>query len=103
MTKDEKADLVIEKDAIYAELIETYRELQPMRQALALVEEKYNLLRNRYKKLDHQLALVDGRLKTITKVTKGTTRKPAELSTDILLKKMSPEEVAALCTKLGLD
>ena len=47
MTKDEKADLVIEKDAIYAELIETYRELQPMRQALALVEERYNLLRNR--------------------------------------------------------
>jgi len=102
LTTDAKVDLQIEKDALYEQLVETHREINEIRPSLNLLEDRYRLLKLQYEKVDHSLALVDGRLEKITEIKKGE-RKVAEISTDAMLKKMSPEAIAALCKSLNLE
>ena len=100
---DEKVNLQVEKDTLYQQLLETFREIKKIKPSLTLLEDRYNLLKLKYEKVDHALALIDGRLEKVTRVSKGERKKLAECSSDTLLKSMSQEQIATLCKQLNLE
>ena len=97
---DEKVSLQIQKDSLYQDLVETYRGIKPMREGLEILEERYRVLRIEYERVDHALALVDGRVKKLTSIKASQSKRKVSAAT--LVKKLTSDQIDRIAKELGL-
>jgi len=98
-TKEEKANELKEKrDAVHKEIEAVYKNLKTSREIFQRYEREWLDLRKQFESLDYELAMMDGRFKTLPGQTSKYVKKEKSVTVDL-----NKAQIIAIAEALGVQ
>jgi predicted nucleic acid-binding Zn-ribbon protein len=102
--RDEKEILQERERELMDQIVPINRAIRKLKEQLDPLEREYSRLKQEFMVIDRDLAMLDGRFQKL-EVVKGGGKKraqqTAELGTEAIISKLTPEQIAAITAKIG--